>query len=106
MGSETSRRLDYFRILATFFVVGIHTNSGLSGAEGIRLNISLGLDVLYRTAVPGFYGSSGSLVATENWFEVKFSAEEEDSNSVVLEGLESSGVGLDGLDAAVETFSV
>ena len=51
-------------------------------------------------------GSSGSLVATESWFEVKFSAEEEDSNSVVLEGLESSGVGLDGLDAAVETFSV
>ena len=52
------------------------------------------------------YGSSESLVATESWFEVKFSAEEEDSNSVVLEGLESSGVGLDGLDAAVETFSV
>ena len=51
-------------------------------------------------------GSSGSLVATESRFEVKFSAEEEDSNSVVLEGLESSGVGLDGLDAAVETFSV
>ena len=39
-------------------------------------------------------------MATESWFEVKFSAEEEDSNSVVLEGLEAFGVGVD--DAMAE----
>ena len=45
-------------------------------------------------------------MATESRFQRQFSAEEKNSNSVVLEGLESSGVGLDGLDAAIETFSV
>ena len=43
-------------------------------------------------------------MATESRFQRQFSAEEKNSNSVVLKGLESSGVGLDGLDAAIETF--
>ena len=38
--------------------------------------------------------------------QFEFSAEEEDSSTVVLEGPEASGVVLDGLDAAVETFGV
>jgi hypothetical protein len=38
--------------------------------------------------------------------QIEFSAEEEDSSTVVLEGPEASGVVLDGLDAAVETFGV
>ena len=53
-----------------------------------------------------FFGSSGSLVAIQGWFEGEFSAEEEDTSTVVLEGLEAAGVGLDGLDAAVEAFGV
>jgi len=51
-------------------------------------------------------GSSGSLVATESWFQRQFSAEEEDSGTIVLERLETSCVGLDRLNAAVETFGV
>jgi len=38
------------------------------------------------------------------WKEVEFSAVEEDSDAVVFKGSESSGLGLDGLDAAVEAF--
>jgi surface polysaccharide O-acyltransferase-like enzyme len=72
MEPETSRRLDYFRILATFFVVGIHTNSGLSSPEGIRFNISLGLDVLYRTAVPGFYLLTGYLLVDRADYTASF----------------------------------
>lgn len=45
-------------------------------------------------------------MATESGFEVEFSAKEEDSSSVVLEELESSRVGFDGLNTAVEAFGV
>ena len=45
-------------------------------------------------------------MATEIWFQRQFSAEEEDASMIVLERLEASGVGLDGLDAAVESFGV
>ena len=37
--------------------------------------------------------------------EVEFSAVEEDSCAIVLEGTESSGLGFDRLDAAVEAFA-
>ncbi len=45
-------------------------------------------------------------MATESLFQREFSAEEKDSSTIVLERLEASGVGLDGLDAAVEAFGV
>ena len=45
-------------------------------------------------------------MATESWFQRQFSAEEKDSTTIVLERPEASCVGLDGLDAAVETFGV
>lgn len=45
-------------------------------------------------------------MATENWFQRHFSAEKQDSRTIVLERPEASCVGLDGLYAAVETFSI
>ena len=38
------------------------------------------------------------------WFEVEFSAIEENSDAVVFEDAEASGGRLEGLDAAVEAF--
>ena len=43
-------------------------------------------------------------MAESGWFHVKFSAEEEDSSSVVFEDTETTSGGLERLDAAVETF--
>ncbi|MFO1001226.1 MAG: hypothetical protein U0936_12855 [Planctomycetaceae bacterium] len=45
-------------------------------------------------------------MAAESWFQRQFSAEEKDSGTIVLERLEASRIGLDGLDAAVEAFGV
>lgn len=39
-------------------------------------------------------------------FQGQFSAEEKDSSTVVLEGLQASCVRVDRLDAAVETFGI
>ena len=38
------------------------------------------------------------------WFQAEFAAEKENSNSVMLEDTKASGCGLNGLDAAVESF--
>jgi hypothetical protein len=38
------------------------------------------------------------------WFQAEFSAEKENSNSVMLEDTKASRCGLNGLDAAAESF--
>jgi len=39
------------------------------------------------------------------WHEIEFSAVEEDSGAVVLEGSKATGLGFDGLNTTVETFT-
>jgi hypothetical protein len=52
-----------------------------------------------------FYGSSGILMGNFLRQEVELAAVEEDSRAEVLEGSETSGLGLDRLDTTIETFT-
>ncbi|MFN9156713.1 MAG: acyltransferase [Planctomyces sp.] len=57
-----SNRLHTLRALFTFFVVGIHTTPSNIEIQGALLfSVSILLDALYRTAVPGFFLLTGYL---------------------------------------------
>lgn len=71
---KTSCRLDWLRVLITFFVVGIHTNYSTLHTSYWVSGFSAAIDVLYRTAVPSFFILTGFLVldsATLSWNFVK-----------------------------------
>jgi surface polysaccharide O-acyltransferase-like enzyme len=69
---ESSARLDFFRILCTLFVVGIHTNTALRAGKSVAFPLSLAMDIVYRTAVPGFFLLAGFLLIDKADYTTKF----------------------------------
>ena len=62
MNPAVSGRINLYRIVLAFFVIGIHTNYATSQSNGLAFYTSVALDVLYRTAVPGFFVLTGFLI--------------------------------------------
>lgn len=63
---EVSNRLHTIRALFTLFVVGIHTTPAeLKNQGSLLFSVSILLDALYRTAVPGFFLLTGYLLVHE-----------------------------------------
>lgn len=72
MSDKALDRIHILRVLATFFVVGIHTNSSLHSTSRPIAAFSIMLDVLYRVSVPTFFLITGALLVSRANYSVAF----------------------------------